>query len=616
MVLRYWGEREISAETFASLIDRSAAGIRTTTLVDDLRRRGWGVTVIDGQAEAMARELADGRPLIALIEDRPGTYHYVVIVGATERAVIFHDPARAPLRVIARDEFDRRSRAAARWMAIVLPPAREVADRRASVTAPVSTTPCDERIRLGVTQAQGGDLDAAERTLTAALFCPGASALRELAGVRLLQRRWEDVALLSAQAASIEPSDEYAWKLLGTSRFVLNQPLAALDAWNHAGEPRLDLVRVNGLERTRQRPVEQLLGVRQGQVLSADAFRRAERGLRELPSASSTRLELVPVGQGLTELHATVAERRRVPDDPWSLAAIGARAAIARTVGVTFGSVAGAGESVSLDWRYWPGRPRVAVSVRAPAAWAGTWGADVFAEAQEFDQSQPELRRRGGRFAASRWLLPAMRLELRAGVERWNTTPTLGTFGLTANVISGAERVTASVTGDGWVGSTTFGSFLANVSVSSARSMTSGAIPLGVVVTGAGGVAAVSATTPFDVWPAADTGQARPVLARAHPLLDDGRIRVERIGRHLLYGSAEAQYWWSAPGLTRIGAALFVDTVRTMTRPLPGAVGDVDLGAGLGLAPLLIPGRIRVDVAHGLRDGADSVSVRYITRMW
>ncbi len=332
-------------------------------------------------------------------------------------------------------------------------------------------------------QAQAGDLDAAERTLTGALFCPGASALRELAGVRLLQRRWDDVAQLSEQAAAIEPSDEYAWKLLGTSRFVLNQPLAALDAWNHAGEPRLDLVRVNGLERTRQRPVEQLLGVHQGQVISVEAFRRAERALRELPAARSTRLELVPVGQGLTELHATVVERRRAPVDPWSWAMIGAGAAIARTVGVTLGSLSGAGESLSLEWRYWPGRPRVAASLRVPARWAGTWGADVFAEAQEFDQSQPELRRRGGRLAASRWLSSAMRLELHAGAERWNTTRTLGAFGLAADLVSGAERVTAAIAADGWVGSTNFGSFRANVSASSARSTASGAAPLGAIVT-------------------------------------------------------------------------------------------------------------------------------------
>jgi hypothetical protein len=176
----------------------------------------------------------------------------------------------------------------------------------------------------------------------------------------------------------------------------------------------------------------------------------------------------------------------------------------------------------------------------------------------------------------------------------------------------------AEVAADGWFGPTNFGSLLANISLSSARSMASrGGVPIGAVVTGTAGIAAVSATAPLDLWPGADTGQVRPMLARAHSLLDDGRIRVERIGRHLAYGSAEAQYWWTAPGLSRIGAALFVDMVRTMTRPVStNALGDVDVGAGVGLASLLIPGRIRLDVAHGLRDGADTVSVRYVTTAW
>jgi hypothetical protein len=620
MVLRYWGERGVSAETFASLVDQSAAGIRTTTLVNDLTQRGWAVSPLTSTTERISTELADGRPVIALIEDRPGVFHYVVIVGLTERAVIFHDPARAPFRVVGRDEFDRRSRAAGRWMAVVRPVRREseALPPPAAPSPPASISSCDDRIRQGVVQAQAGDLDAAERTLTEALVCPGPSALRELAGVRLLQRRWDDVAHLSAQAASIDPADDYSWKLLGTSRFVLKQPLAALDAWNHAGEPRLDLVRVNGLERTRQRAVEQILGVREGEVLSTDAFQRAERALRELPAAQSTGLELVPVGEGLTELKATVLERGRAPTDRWNWATIGARAAVARTVGVTFGSFSGAGESLSVEWRYWPRRPRLAASLRAPAPWPGTWGADVSGEAQEFDGlNSPELRRRGGRLVVSRWMTSTIRLEARGGAERWNTTNTLGVIGVGATLVSGAERLTAGITADGWMSSRPFGSLLLNVSASSARSVVMGAVPLGSFVTGSAGIAAASTNAPLDLWPAADTGQVRPLLARAHPLLDAGRIRVERIGRHVIYGSGEVQHWRQGPALARIGTAVFVDTVRTMTRFAPGgALNDVDIGAGVGLASLLVPGRIRVDVAHGLRDGADTISVRYVTSGW
>ena len=55
MVLRYWGERGISAETFSHLVDRSAAGIRTDVLVDELRRRGWTADGGDGDELALRR---------------------------------------------------------------------------------------------------------------------------------------------------------------------------------------------------------------------------------------------------------------------------------------------------------------------------------------------------------------------------------------------------------------------------------------------------------------------------------------------------------------------------------------------------------------------------------
>ena len=301
MVLRFWGERGISAETFAPLVDRSAAGIRTTTLVAALVERGWRATAVAGTDSLRAGELSAGRPVIALIEDRPRIFHYVVVVGITDRAVIFHDPARAPLRVMTRDEFDRRWRASNRWMAIVLPGERSgesASSPAASVTSAVPGSSCETRIASGVREAQANDLDAAERDLTAALACPGPAASRELAGVRFLQRRWDDAAELAAQAAAIDASDAYAWQLLGTSRFLLDQPLAALDAWNHADQPRLDLVRVDGLERTRQRPVERMLGIESGQLVTRAGFTRAERALSELPSARSTRLELIAAGQG------------------------------------------------------------------------------------------------------------------------------------------------------------------------------------------------------------------------------------------------------------------------------------------------------------------------------
>ena len=121
MVLRYWGERGIDAQSFATLVDRTAAGIRTTTLVADLMRRGWMAHAIDGTDAALAAELSSGRPVLALIQDRPHVFHYIVIVAVHERAIVFHDPARSPYRVMPREEFARRWDVTGRWMAIVVP---------------------------------------------------------------------------------------------------------------------------------------------------------------------------------------------------------------------------------------------------------------------------------------------------------------------------------------------------------------------------------------------------------------------------------------------------------------------------------------------------------------
>ena len=93
MVMRYWGERGVDAESFQSLVDRKAPGIRTTALATNLRSRHWSALEVPGSAESLTRELQQGRPVISLIEDHPGTYHYVVVVARNADGVVFHDPA-------------------------------------------------------------------------------------------------------------------------------------------------------------------------------------------------------------------------------------------------------------------------------------------------------------------------------------------------------------------------------------------------------------------------------------------------------------------------------------------------------------------------------------------
>jgi predicted double-glycine peptidase len=613
MVMRYWGARGLDAGSFAHLVDRSAAGIRTTALVDDIRRRGWSATAIAGSDEAIARELADGRPILTLIQDRPGTFHYIVIIGATQRAVVYHDPARTAFRTMSREEFDRRWSAADRWMALVVPPV--AAESRAATPGTPSepdaafeinsAASCDALISDGVRLAQSNDLDGAERRLTGALSCEGPAPLRELAGVRLLQRRWGEVSDLASAALAEDPSDAHAWRLLATSRFVQDDRDGALNAWNHVGEPRVDLIRVDGLVRTRQRIVEELLPIERNDVLTPARFVRARRQLRELPSAASAELTFVPVPSGLAELRATVAERALIPADRWSLAALGVVAALRREVEVSSGALTGGGERITVGWRFWPDRPRVSAAFTSPAPWGGLWTVDAFGERQPFTDLFATSRRHGAHLSLSEWVAPRMRASIRGGVEQWDGVDTFGMLSAGLRVLTVGERFDGRVELSGWKAGSSFGTMDVGATIRSTTERR------GQVFVGRAGLGLASVDTPADIWFAGDTGRARGMPLRAHPLMTGGQIRVDQIGRQVIYSSGETQRWWPGKAGVRFGAAAFVDAAHTDRRAVDRARTDVDLGIGARLAVPGVSGTIRIDVAKGLRDGATAVSFVY-----
>ncbi|HET9195651.1 MAG TPA: papain-like cysteine protease family protein [Vicinamibacterales bacterium] len=604
MVLRYWGERGLSAESFSHLVDRSAAGIRTDALVSELRSRGWMAAALAGSGEAIDAELRRGRPVLTLIEDRPGRFHYIVIVARTPDAVVFHDPARAPLRVVGREEFERRWQPAKRWMAVVVPGERE-RETAAPVSALPSAEPCDALIAAGVARAQAGDLAAAEQHLTTALSCSGAAAMRELAGVRVLQRRWADVEALSSAATATDPGDAYGWRLLGTSRFVQNNRDGALAAWNRVSEPRLDLLSVAGLDRTRQRVVERLVDVKAGSVVTPNLLLRSERRLGELPAAVSTSLELRPAAGGLAELRATVNERPVFPADVWSYVALGAVAASRRELAAGTGSLTGGGERLKAEWRFWPGRPRLGVAVDAPAPWGGVWSVGGFGEHERFgDAGPPDEERAGGFVEWSTWTNAVVKITAGAGVEDWDRLGTLGRSGAQVQMLTRGSRVNVRADGEMWAGAASFSRVSVNIAAASSAART------GRVYLARGGAAAGSANLPPLLWFGGDTGQTRETLLRAHPLVDDGRLRIEQMGRRFWHASVEAQQWWSA-GIVRTGAAVFVDAARVGDRADDDARGDVDAGVGVRLALPGAPGTFRADVATGLRHGGTRWSFVY-----
>jgi hypothetical protein len=611
MVLRYWGERGISADTFSHLVDRSAAGIRTDVLVDELRRRGWTADGGDGDEVALRRELSSGRPVLTLIEDRPSTFHYVVLVGWHERGVVFHDPARGPFIVMSTGEFARRWRAARRWMAVVVPGATPAGNE--NVEPPASIRPssirgntCEQSVSEGVRLAQSNELNAAERMLAAAsLSCPAAT--RELAGLRVLQKRWPEAEDLALTAVSADRGDTYAWQVLAVSRFVQNDRLGALSAWNEVGEPRLDLVRIDGLTRTRHRVVERLLDARSDEVLTPGRFMRARRQLASLPSATSTRLEYVPVPSGLAELRAVVAERPLVPTGRWSLAAAGLVAAATREVRLTTGALLGGGEEVSAAWRFWPQRRKTGAGIHAPTPWGGIWSVDAFSEEQPFTMfGLSPAERDSVRVAASDWSTGWLQWTATAGMDIWAPASARVQVGGRVELVTPDDRLDAAFELSGWPGSGAFSTIDAGIR---ARSSTA---KRDVVLLGRANLQFATRHAPLDLWWAGDTGHVRSTLLRAHPLLDDGRLRVDRLGRTLGHFGLEAQRWWTVAGPISAAAAVFGDVARTaQLYASERARHDVDVGIGAHLAVAGIRGLFSATVAKGLADGATAFSLTY-----
>jgi hypothetical protein len=629
MVLRYWGERQVYPEDFAALVDQSASGIRTDVLAADVRRRGWTSFPLNAGAgsggEWIRRHVELGRPIVALIEVRPGRYHYVVVVAWTGEHAIVHDPARGPFRVMSQAEFDRVWARTDRWALLLLPPDDRPAEPgtppgSATTGAPPATDRCGTLVAEMVARARAGDVASADTGLLAASrLCPGDAAVwRELAGVRFLQSRWDEAAALAERAAALEPGDEQGWNLLATSRFLDDDPGGALRAWNRIGRPSVDLVRVEGVRRTRHPVVAALVDLPPRTLLTAERYGRAARRLDTLPSAAQTRLRYRPIDDGgLAEIEAVVVERQTVPRGAVPLAATAARAWLHREIQLDVASPAGSGELWTVAWRWQEARPRLGFGLAVPSvSWLpgvatieGAWERPSYRTTAEGARGTPAIHRDERRRAAlslADWAGSNLRWTAGAALDRWARDSHLALDAAFDLRLAG-DRVSIGVDMGAWTPIGPGGSFARGGISSAWRSTRHSDRPVWSI---AAGLAATGAGAPFDLWPGAGTGHARTPLLRAHPLLDAGVVRGPVFGRRLAHGTVEYHHPIVAVPGGAVRLAAFADAARAWHRIDDDGPSDlhVDVGAGVRLA---LPGRggaLRVDVARGVRDGRVVVS--------
>jgi hypothetical protein len=638
MVFRYWGDAHADVQQFAPLVDRRAGGIANGVLVDAIRARGWRVGRIERSLDALKARVADGQPVIVLVPERGNRYHYVVVTGASDDAILVHDPSWGPSRSVRQADFERAWRAADFWSLLILPPPSPTrSDSAATIPSAVEArvapmSACDEKLAHAVADIRERGFALADQLLEIVRAeCPHAAGpLRELSGVRFAQRRWHDAAALARQALALE-RDAYALDVLGSSLFMQEDAVGALRAWNEIDKPRVNLMRIDGVRRTRHQTIAEALGIQPNMLLKADAFERARHRLGELPDQSSARLALRPEADGFATVNVVVAERAAIPRGGAEWLGASVRAGVDRQVSVAVPGVTGQGEVWSASWRWWSHRPGVTLGLAAPrlrgapGVWRveGSWQAETYADAPPASDALVRESRTRGALTVSDWLSGSVRYALTAGLDSWNVARRLQPNEvdyLKAASLGGSierrllrDRVSLSIEGSRWIPIADGRAFDAVAARLWARSSTD---TRGWVYLATVGTEHVSEAAPLGLWPGAGDGHARAPLLRAHPLLIDGIVSLAGssvFGRALAYGGVEAQRWFERPSVLRVGLGGFVDAAHTSRRAAPGVESaHIDLGAGLRVKVPGSAGVLRVDVARGLRDGATALTVGWL----
>jgi len=626
MVFRYWGDAHADVEQFGALVERragGAAGIAADVLTSAIVSRGWRTDRAAASLDELRERLEAQQPIIVLIADRRDLYHYVVVVGLDEDAVIVHDPSWGPFRSVKRSTFESLWSAARYWSLVVLPSEKRLtaADDAVATSAEPAIEPtdaCSVMLTRAIQDVADQGLAAADDLLRPVREeCPeSAGPDRELAGVRFAQKRWADAAALARDALSRAPDDVYASEVLASSRFMLDDPEGALKAWNRIGKPRLDLVSIEGVRHARYQTITETLGLKPNVVLTADAFARAKHRLNDLPDRSQSRLELRPQADGFAAVDVAIAERSGRPRGPAEWTGTAIRAVVDREASIALPGFTGQGELWMASWRWHRNRPRIAMGFAAPrfgglfGVWRveGSWEAETYADGPVLRR---EIHKHAG-LAVSDWMTGNLRYALHAGLDAWDG-------GRRATAAGGSlERrwlrdrftiagdVTAWIPIDGGQTFTAAGMRVVARSSSNAR---------GWIYQGTAGADQVSQAAPRGLWPGAGEGRARTTLLRAHPMLEDGIIDVNAagtaFGRSMQYGSGEAQRWLTWPATPRMALAAFVDVARSAERSDGSTIFYADIGAGLRIRVPGVGQALRVDFAHGLRDNANALTVGF-----
>ncbi len=592
MVLRYWGFEDVQAQDFASFVNRETRGITTGDLVVALGSRGLAARPIKAEAEDARREIANARPVIALIDGGGGRLHYVVIVAWANRRVLFHDPSVGPFRLLNETEFLRLWKATGGFALVATPGTTALPQAAPAIPeAPARVrSECDPLVDHAIGIARGADPELAVTELVAAgEMCPSdARALDALAGVRFRQKRWMEAATFARQAVARDPTDAEAWRLLGASLYLADDPRPALAAWNRIDEPRIDRVEIEGLARTRVDIATAAIGLQPRDPLTLESIRLAERRLDQLPTAAGGKVTYRPRGGGRADVVAAVGEGGLIEPRVVLALRLGAEFVGKHEARLRINSPTGRGEALELGGRFESHRPSAWASIETPRLaglpgvmiLSGVWDRQTYELAGNIgDAATVETRRRGA-MDWSHWLTSSLRLEAGLGAERFDAQGSFGSVRGAADRRFLGDRAALVASGGAWTGLRGAPGFAEFGGTATFRSA---ARPRRWALAARFDGRRATDAAPRAVWPSAGTGASRAFLLRGSPLVSDGIVVGEAFGRGLLHATVEAERQVVERVFVRLGIAAFADWSKpwdTARSPGPGQ-GIFAIGAGL-----------------------------------
>ncbi len=609
MVERWWGRRGVYAEDFASLVASGAPGILTTDMAHTMRARGWETAAGNSTTpEFVQQSVTDGIPVVALIRVGRNRYHYVVIVGWSADAVQYHDPAVAPSVRLATRDFMKRWAGANQWAMFVRPAPAATTPSPPPVTrvlpASADSMPCRPWLDQAADAAGDNRLEDADHFLSAAVMqCPSEPVvLRELAGIRFRQGKQIEAARLAAEYARRAPADSLGWQLLASSRYLADDATGALQAWNAIGRPTIDLLRIDGTQHIRFRPLASSIATPPARVLTPLRFALAQRRLADVPAIAVSRVTYSAVAGGAVEVRAVVVERPRTVPLP-ELFVVGAvRALAARDATFAVNTPFGAGEQWTAYWRWESADPRVVLRLAIPAR-IGIPGIVSLARSWEtyrYDAGALDEQRRASSFSFNGWVRPDIEHQTSVRLERWSGQRDFLAFSMAGALHRSHDRANLLAQVEHAVPLSGAASYerakaRADFTLPPDRWLNRWSMHLGADWN--------SAATPRGLWSIAGGNLSRDVPLRAHPFIVSGRLPALRVARTIVHGGVAGDRQVGSVGPIALGVGVFVDGANVMSRGDQTVIGSLYLDGGAGLRIGLKESKLaalRVDVARGI----------------